>query len=118
MDKNIEWHKIEGTSRHGLADFKPGEIKSFEAGKHKLCLVISEDKPYAVNHKCPHSGGRMAKGYVEDNCIVCPLHRYKFSLETGRTVGGEGAFIKNYPVEVRDDGLYVGIPKKKFLGLF
>ena len=118
MGKELEWHKIQGTSRHGLKDFKPGQIKYFEAGKRKLCLVISKGKPYAVDHNCPHSGGRLAKGYVEDDCIVCPLHRFKFSLETGRTVTGEGYYLENYPVEIREDGFYVGLPKKKFLGLF
>lgn len=112
------WHKIEGTSKHGLSDLKPGEIRYFEAEKYKLCLVRSGDKAYAVDHKCPHAGGRLVKGYVEDNCIVCPLHRYKFSLETGRTVGGEGAYLEHYPVEAREDGLYVELPKKKFLGIF
>jgi len=45
---------------------------------------------------------------IQDN-IVCPLHRYKFSLMNGRNVSGEGYYLKTYPVEVREDGVFVGI---------
>ena len=48
--------------------------------------------------------------------IVCPLHRYKFNLETGRNVTGEGYFLKTYPVESRPDGIYVGFKEKSWLG--
>jgi nitrite reductase/ring-hydroxylating ferredoxin subunit len=46
--------------------------------------------------------------------IVCPLHRYKFSLVNGRNVSGEGYYLKTYPVEQREDGLYIGFEKSWF----
>ena len=41
--------------------------------------------------------------------IVCPLHRYKFSIKNGRNTSGEGYFLKTFAIEVREDGIFVGI---------
>jgi 3-phenylpropionate/trans-cinnamate dioxygenase ferredoxin subunit len=38
-------------------------------------------------------------------------------MKNGRNVTGEGYFLKNWPVEIRDDGVYVGLEKNKWLGL-
>jgi len=83
---------------------------SIEAGGKKMCLAKFEGNLFACAHKCPHAGGLMEEGWVDaTGNIVCPLHRYKFSLEKGRNVSGEGYFLKTYPIEERPDGIYVGI---------
>jgi 3-phenylpropionate/trans-cinnamate dioxygenase ferredoxin subunit len=52
----------------------------------------------------------MSNGFIDPlGNIVCPLHRYKFSMETGRNTSGEGYFLKTYPIELREDGIYAGI---------
>jgi nitrite reductase/ring-hydroxylating ferredoxin subunit len=71
----------------------------------------------ACAHKCPHAGGAMADGFVDAlGNIVCPLHRYKFSLQNGRNTSGEGYYLKTHPVQLRENGVFVGIEEKK--GLF
>ena len=47
--------------------------------------------------------------------VVCPVHRYKFSLQNGRNSSGEGYYLTTYPLEQREDGLYIGFEEK---GLF
>ncbi len=82
-----------------------------------VCVGMHEEKLKACSAKCPHAGGKMASGYIDAlGNIVCPLHRYKFSLENGRNVTGEGYFLKIYKVEEREDGIFIGIEEKK--GLF
>ena len=52
----------------------------------------------------------MTDGYVAGGCnIVCPVHNLKFNLKNGRDVNGEGYTLKTYPVEVRGDGVYLGV---------
>ena len=36
-----------------------------------------------VQRTCPHAGGDLSKGRVEDDCIVCPVHGWKYSLLDG-----------------------------------
>lgn len=111
----LHWHKI----ALSLAEIPFGEngLAELEAGGKRICLVSQATGLKACAAKCPHAGGHMADGWIDAmGNIVCPLHRYKFSLQNGRNVSGEGYFLKNYPVEVREDGIYVGLQEKT--GLF
>ncbi|MCX6337228.1 MAG: hypothetical protein NT153_08110 [Bacteroidetes bacterium] len=52
----------------------------------------------------------MADGYIDaTGQIVCPLHRYRFSLQNGRNTSGEGYYLKTYPIEHREDGIFIGL---------
>jgi 3-phenylpropionate/trans-cinnamate dioxygenase ferredoxin subunit len=105
------WHKI-AESTAALFD-KEREIKEVQAGEKEICVTQLKGKLYACAHKCPHAGAKMVEGYVDAlGNIVCPLHRYKFSLERGRNVTGEGYFLKTYIVEERKEGVFVGIEQK------
>jgi len=37
----------------------------------------------AVDNACPHRGGPLCDGIVSGEMVICPLHNYKISLETG-----------------------------------
>jgi len=39
-------------------------------------------------------------------------------MKNGRNVSGEGYYLKHWPVEVREDGIYVGLEANKLFGLF
>jgi 3-phenylpropionate/trans-cinnamate dioxygenase ferredoxin subunit len=111
----MTWYKIaEGRKELFEAD---GQLRDVEVGGKDICLALVKDRIKACAYQCPHAGARMSDGYVDAlGNIVCPLHRYKFSLENGRNVSGEGYFLKTYMVEEREDGIYVGLEEKK--GLF
>lgn len=91
---------------------KEASVQKVKAGGRDICLVGFEGKRYAVSAKCPHAGGDLAGGWCQNGSIVCPLHRYQYSLETGRGATGQGDYIDTFPVEVREDGVYVLVKKK------
>ena len=63
----------------------------------------------AFASKCPHASGRMSQGYINPlGQVVCPLHRYCFDMKNGRNTSGEGYFLKTYPTELREEGLFIG----------
>ncbi len=78
----------------------------------KITLAKIDDKLFACAYKCPHASGILAEGYVDAlGNITCPIHRYKFSLQNGRNVSGEGYYLKTYLIEERDTGLFIGFDK-------
>ncbi|MEO7309784.1 MAG: Rieske (2Fe-2S) protein [Chitinophagaceae bacterium] len=115
MAKKYHWHKIAETAAELM---EPGqELKGFEAGGKKLCLARHNGRLFACAATCPHAGGLMEEGWIDAaGNIVCPVHRYKFSLEKGRNTSGEGYFLKTFPIEERPDGIYVGIEIPGFFG--
>ncbi len=65
---------------------------------------------FGFAHTCPHAGAPMTDGYIDGACnVVCPVHQLKFNLRNGRDANGEGYRLKIYPVEVRPDGIYIGL---------
>ena len=112
--RKYQWHKI-ADSIAELSLTASGLVE-VEAGGKKLCLAVKDERLFACAAKCPHAGGRMADGFMDAlGNIVCPLHRYRFSLEKGYNSSGEGFHLKTYPVEQREDGIYVGIEESNLL---
>jgi nitrite reductase/ring-hydroxylating ferredoxin subunit len=65
---------------------------------------------FGFAHTCPHAGAPMTDGYIDGACnVVCPVHQLKFNLRNGRDANGEGYKLKTYPVEIRPDGMYIGL---------
>ena len=114
-EKKYSWHKI--ADHINELDFADNNIAVSEVNGKKMCLARFKEKVFAFAYQCPHAGGMLAEGYIDAlGNIVCPVHRYKYDMKNGRNISGEGYYLKNWPVEVREDGIYIGIEEKG--GLF
>ena len=112
-NKKHRWHKV-AESIEEIKFAANGLTEIVVAGK-TVCISLFKNQLSACSQKCPHAGGHMADGYIDaQGNIVCPLHRYKFSLQNGRNLSGEGYYLKIWPVEQREDGIYVGIQTSSF----
>ncbi len=100
----MEWHKVPDIQLDGQPF-----IKKVKVAGRILCLVGVEDKVYALAAKCPHAGGDLSNGWCKDGKLICPIHRYSYDITTGKGSEGQNDYIANYPVEIRDNGIYVGI---------
>ena len=107
---SLEWIHV---SR--LDELPKGRVKTVTAGSLSLALTHIDGVYSAMNNSCPHQGGPLGEGSIEigddGQCwLRCPWHGWDFDPKTGRPPGGhEDSGQTMYPVEVRDDGIYVGI---------
>ena len=109
------WYKI-ADSPSGLS-FSQNGLTEIDVNGKIICLGLHNDTLYACTHKCPHAGGTLSEGYLDaSGNIVCPLHCYKFSMQNGRNISGEGYYLKTFPVEIRNDGVFVGIADSSLFG--
>ncbi|HEX7905732.1 MAG TPA: Rieske 2Fe-2S domain-containing protein [Chitinophagaceae bacterium] len=107
-EKKYTWHKI--ADHINELDFAANAIAVIEVKGKKICIGKYNDAAFAFSYKCPHAGGILADGYIDAlGNVVCPLHRYKYDMKNGRNTSGEGYYLKNWPVEVREEGVFVGI---------
>ena len=103
-----KWYKI-ADSKEAI-DGQANNMTVVEAGDKKIALVKLPNKLAACAINCPHAGGSLVNGFVDAlGNIVCPLHKYKFSLLNGRNISGEGYHLKVYVIEQREDGVFVGL---------
>jgi len=106
------WHKIAETEDELFINNE--SLIEIEVAGKMICIGKHQEALKACVAKCPHAGGKMADGYIDAlGNIVCPLHRYRFSLNNGRNISGEGYFLKIYSIETRDNGVFVAIEEKK-----
>ena len=110
MSSDLEWHKVAA-----LDELPDGRVMSAKAGNRAIALSHFDGQYAAMDNKCPHQGGPLGEGSIEKGVdgkcwIRCPWHGWDFDPLTGKPPGGhEDTGQETYPVEIRDDGVYVGL---------
>lgn len=107
----IKYYKVYDFAQHGNEPQQLNTTRTIAIDGHKICMARTESGYYAVDDRCPHAGAYLGRGgWCEGEHIVCPIHRYKYDAKTGR--GLQGDYVKTFPVETREDGVYIGLEKK------
>ncbi len=102
------WHKA-----LDLDELPEGRVKSVTLDAETVCVTHHEGEYAALSNKCPHQGGPLGEGSIENGYLRCPWHGWDFSPLTGKPPGGHDDGVKTYPVEVRADGVYVSIEEEE-----
>lgn len=111
----MTWYKI--ADHINELGFAANNIAAIKVNGKKLCIGTFNEQVFAFAYKCPHAGGIMADGYIDAlGNVVCPLHRYKYDMKNGRNTSGEGYYLRHWPVETREDGVYVGMESSSLFG--
>ncbi|HEY3674135.1 MAG TPA: thiamine pyrophosphate-dependent enzyme [Acidimicrobiia bacterium] len=106
MDTTLHtWHKVAD-----LDDLPPSRVRTVAAGSHSLVLTRVGDDYAALDNRCPHQGGPLGEGSIEKGWLRCPWHGYDYDPLTGTPPPGFTDAPARFPVEVRDDGIYVQAP--------
>lgn len=82
-----------------------GQSETFTVAGTEVCIAHVKAGLFAVEDRCPHQGVSLGGGICTDEeNIVCPLHKYQFNVRDGK---GRAGYIDTYPLEEREDGVYV-----------
>ena len=87
-----------------------GGGKAFTVNERSVAIFRPKDGGlYATQNSCPHAAGPLAFGMVGTNSVICPLHYWKFNLETGACVNDPSYRIRTYPVREEGGEVYVAV---------
>jgi nitrite reductase/ring-hydroxylating ferredoxin subunit len=103
MTIGATWHRVAGVDE--LAN---GELKRVAVAGRILVLVRVNGGYGALDNRCPHMGGPLAEGSVENGLVVCPWHGREYDPLSGRC-DGYAESVQTYPIDVRADGVYVAV---------
>ena len=84
-----------------------GEGRPVTIEGRTYALYRRGDRFYALDDMCPHRGGSLGQGSLEGDYVVCPVHGWKFSLETGRQPMTDG--VVTYRVKVEDGWVWIEV---------
>ena len=111
----VNWYKIFSSEEEAKNRILLDRAISMNVGGKKICIANTKEGLFAIQDKCPHNGFPLSNGTCTDDiAIVCPVHRYRFDLKTGRAKSGLGDAGYVYPIQVRENGVYLGIETTKF----
>lgn len=89
-----------------VAEIESGTSTVVEVDGEQIALFNVDGEFHALSNVCPHQGGPLGQGRIEDDCVYCPWHGWQFDVETGEHVQGEDT-VGTYDLVVEDDDIYV-----------
>ncbi|MDJ0663632.1 MAG: thiamine pyrophosphate-binding protein [Acidimicrobiia bacterium] len=103
-EAELIWRKV--LDRNELAE---GRVKPVTSGHATLCMTRHEGSYGALDNRCPHQGGPLGEGSIENGLLRCPWHGWDYDPLTGKAPGFDDG-VEVFAVEERDDGVWVGLP--------
>jgi nitrite reductase (NADH) small subunit len=81
-----------------LEQIPPGEGRAFAVDGEQIAVFRLRDGTLrALSAICPHRGGPIADGQIDQRVVMCPLHHNTFELDTGCSTTGEDP-VRSYRV--------------------
>jgi 3-phenylpropionate/trans-cinnamate dioxygenase ferredoxin subunit len=90
-----------------LAELPPGSSMSIKVNGVDIAIFNFDNTLYAIDALCPHKGGLLSQGQVENCEIICPKHGWKFSLRTGCETTRPPNFVSTFEVRIGDEEIFI-----------
>ncbi|MBX9983434.1 MAG: (2Fe-2S)-binding protein [Mycobacterium sp.] len=82
-----------------------GEGRAYDVDGTEVAVYRLRDGTLrALAAVCPHRGGPLADGLIDDRVVVCPLHGHTYDLASGAELAAGGDTVRPYHVRATDDG--------------
>ncbi len=105
MTSERRWTRITKTE-----NIPPFEGRSVTIGGRELAIFNLSDHFATIDNQCPHKGGPLCDGIVSGTVVVCPLHGWRFDLNTGLAVRASlPACVTTFPTRVEGDIILVDL---------
>src|SRR5262249_31774567 len=105
--------KVDSLTRLAKIDELVGEGPfSLSADGIDLAVVRTGSEWHAFEGRCPHLGALLGEGELEDGHLICRNHRWRFSITSGRRVGGSEC-LSSCPIVERKGGVFADVSALK-----
>lgn len=95
--KKAEFHPI-----CALSELPVGSSRTVHHDRREVAIFHLPEGLFALHDRCPHRGGLLSQGDLEDGHVHCPLHAWRFDLRTGACPELEGVCVARYEVRVNE----------------
>ena len=102
----IEWHRVLAAE-----ELPEGRVTTVAAGHKSVALVHYDGQFSALDNHCPHQGGPLGEGSIENGLLRCPWHGYDYCPLDGKSPGFDDTAV-TYPLEIRDGEVFIGVEEE------
>ena len=80
---------------------------------HDIAVFCIDGTWYAVSNICPHQRLHvLCNGLLRDHSVQCPMHGWRFDLQTGQNMQN-GASLRRYDLVEQDGWIWVEWPDEE-----
>ncbi|MXX64344.1 MAG: Rieske (2Fe-2S) protein [Acidimicrobiia bacterium] len=87
-----------------------------EIGDGWAVVIRLGDTAYAYRNECLHQASPLSGGLVKDGIVTCPLHFWRYQVETGTKCGSPELGLEQYPIRIEDGIVSVDLPTPPPIG--
>ena len=109
MTKKTTWYSVL-KNKNLLPE---GRVQTVTAGHQGICLTHYKGKFSALDNRCPHQGGPLGEGSIENGMLRCPWHGWDFDPCSGMPPGGFDDGVSTFEVKEENNEIFVGIPAEE-----
>ncbi len=101
-----------------MAEIRVAETEAVPEGKgivvnvegKQLAIFRYQGEFFALDETCPHRGGPLHEGPIQEGIVACPRHLWQFNLKTGLSPVNPLSKVQVYKTRVEGNNVFVEIP--------
>lgn len=96
-----------------VGDIAEGRGRAFAVNGRMIAVFCENGQHFAIDDFCPHQGASLAEGHVENHCVACPWHFWRFDVTDGRWLDSPRIRVDAFPIRIVGNDIQVcSTPKK------
>lgn len=101
----MAWYRVATTD-----DVGEGQVIATVAAEVPIALYRIGGVFYATSEICTHAFARLSEGYLDGDCIECPIHQALFHVPTGEVRAPPAVdALRTFAVRVDGDAVLVDL---------
>jgi nitrite reductase/ring-hydroxylating ferredoxin subunit len=101
----MTWHVVAK-----IDQIREGEVRGLAIGSENIALYRIDGQIYATANICTHAMALLSDGYLDGDCIECPIHAALFHVPTGEPRSPPATVpLKTYRTRTEADDVLVEI---------
>jgi nitrite reductase (NADH) small subunit len=93
-----------------LSALPPGSVMEAEVNGNTYAICNISGNLRAYDGICPHAGGPLGQGNIEDGRLICPWHAWEYDGLTGINDYDESLKLASFPIKAEGDDILVDVP--------
>ncbi len=88
-------------------EFPAGTVRPVEIFGRRYALARTDAGFFATADRCPHAGGSLGEGELQDGALACSMHGYRFDLSDGSCESDPDLSASIVEVKIQDSKLFL-----------
>jgi len=107
-----------------LLEVSVGKMKMFKVGAEEVLVANVNGVFFAIGNRCTHANGDLSQGSLQGNVVMCPRHKSKFDVTTGKVISGPKLPLihpkindePTYEVKIDGDAILIKVKNEQVTG--